>query len=87
MPVRDRPGSSPRPVQSWVADRSGASGPGDFGRRQPHNPSWALTESFDRIKVLTRGDEPDGGQLFPGFRLRLDSFFEEAEDDGPEVAD
>ena len=44
-------------------------------------------ESFDRIKVLTRGDELDGGQLFPGFRLRLDSFFEEAEDDGPEVAD
>ncbi len=43
-------------------------------------------ESITAIRVLTRGDELDGGALIPGFRLSLESLFEGEEPaEGPEA--
>lgn len=36
-----------------------------------------IFESFDRIRVLRRGDAIDGGALLPGFRLPLASLFDD----------
>lgn len=39
-------------------------------------------ESFTRIRVLTRAEELDGGDVVPGFRLPLATLFEEEEAEG-----
>jgi Uma2 family endonuclease len=43
-------------------------------------------DSFTTIRVLTRVDDLDGGEVVPGFRLPLATLFEEEEPAGPPPA-
>ncbi|HEX8204273.1 MAG TPA: Uma2 family endonuclease, partial [Isosphaeraceae bacterium] len=43
-------------------------------------------ESFTTIRVRTRADDLDGGEVVPGFRLPLATLFEEEEPAGPPPA-
>ena len=36
-------------------------------------------ESFNKVVILREGDDLDGGELLPGFRLGLVELFEDAE--------